>query len=357
MKIAITSQLSDDDLIAQVKALARCEREATACLIAHLAELDARRLYLPAGFSSLFTYCCEVLHLSEPAAYNRIEAARAARRFPVILEMLGEGSLSLATVRLLASHLTSENYEELAAVAAGKSKRAVEELLVRYFPRLEVPACVRKLPAPKASGAALEAPALTSSDMPAAALAASLPLAGGSQAAFTAPARPPVVSPLAPDRYEIRFTASAQTRDKLRRAQDLLRHAVPGGDLAEVFDRALTALLEDLARKKFAATARPRASRGTAPGSRDVAAKVQRAVWFRDRGSCAFVSKSGRRCNATAFVEFHHVEPHGVGGEATVDNIQLRCRAHNQYEGELFYGHGRCADRGTRPGKSTSPAS
>ena len=174
MKIAITSQLSDDDLIAQVKALARCEREATACLIAHLAELDARRLYLPAGFSSLFTYCCEVLHLSEPAAYNRIEAARAARRFPVILEMLGEGSLSLATVRLLASHLTSENYEELAAVAAGKSKRAVEELLVRYFPRLEVPACVRKLPAPKASGAALEAPALTSSDMPAAALAASL---------------------------------------------------------------------------------------------------------------------------------------------------------------------------------------
>jgi hypothetical protein len=57
MKIDMASQLSDDDLIAQVKALARCEREATACLIAHLAELDARRLYLPAGFSSLFTYC------------------------------------------------------------------------------------------------------------------------------------------------------------------------------------------------------------------------------------------------------------------------------------------------------------
>src|SRR6267142_3609869 len=105
MKIAITSQLSDDDLIAQVKALVRCEREARACLIAHLAELDARRLYLGAGFSSLFTYCCEVLHLSEPAAYNRIEAARAGRRFPTIVRMLGEGSLSLAAVRLLASHL------------------------------------------------------------------------------------------------------------------------------------------------------------------------------------------------------------------------------------------------------------
>src|SRR5712691_437767 len=103
MKIDISSHLTDDALVAQLKSLARCEQEATACLIAHLAELDARRLYLAAGFSSLFAYCCEVLHLSEPAAYNRIEAARAARRFPIILQMLSEGALSLATARLLAA--------------------------------------------------------------------------------------------------------------------------------------------------------------------------------------------------------------------------------------------------------------
>src|SRR2546426_7003211 len=145
MKIDIPSELSDDDLVAQVKSLAAGEREATASLIAHLAELDARRLYLGAGFSSPFTYCCEVLHLSEPAAYNRIEAARAARRFPAILQMLGEGSLSLASVRLLSSHLTAENHQELPAAAKGKSKRQVEELLVQYFPRPDVPPSVRKL--------------------------------------------------------------------------------------------------------------------------------------------------------------------------------------------------------------------
>src|SRR2546428_10373475 len=98
MKIDFPSHLSDDDLVAQVKSLARCEREATACLLAHLAELDARRLYLAARFSSLLTYCCTALHLSEPAAYNRIEAARAARTLPVVLPMLSEGALSLATV-------------------------------------------------------------------------------------------------------------------------------------------------------------------------------------------------------------------------------------------------------------------
>jgi hypothetical protein len=362
MKIDIPSHLSDNDLVVQVKALARCERVATASLIAHLAELDARRLYLAAGFSSMFTYCCEILHLSEPAAYNRIEAARAAKRFPVILWMLGEGSLSLATVRLLSSHLTAENHQELLAVATGQSKRQVEELLVRYFPRPDVPASVRKLPAAKAwpapsdvmLSASSSGPTLSATpDVPAVAAVAILPDAH--QPALPARARWPIVSPLAPDRYEIRFTASAQTREKLRLAQDLLRHAVPNGDLAEVIDRALTVLLKDLARKKFAATEQPRASRGTAPGSRDVAAKVRRAAGLRDHGTCAFVSRNGRRCNERAFIEFHHVDPYGVGGEATVENIQLRCGAHNRYEGELFYGHGRPAERGTSPGKSSPP--
>src|SRR5207302_2438918 len=90
--------------------------------------------------------------------------------------------------------------------------------------------------------------------------------ASGAPIVLTPPppaARRPLVSPLAAGRYEIRFTASADTHDKLRRAQDLLRHAIPRGDPAEIFDRALKALLEDLARKKCAATGRPRTSRGS----------------------------------------------------------------------------------------------
>jgi hypothetical protein len=225
--IGIPSQLSDDDLVAAVNSLARCEREATACLLAHLAELDARRLYRAAGFSSLFTYCCSVLHLSEPAAYNRIEAARTARRFPLVLPMLGEGALSLATVRLLSCHLTAENHQELLAAAAGKSKREVEELLVRYFPRPEVPPLVRKLPAPRALPAPSAATPPRAPEAAAAIATANSPLASAPPLMPPAPARRPVLRPLAPDRYEIRFTASAQTREKLRLAQDLLRHAVP----------------------------------------------------------------------------------------------------------------------------------
>jgi len=152
------------------------------------------------------------------------------------------------------------------------------------------------------------------------------------------PARRAVVTPLAPHRYKVQFTASAALHEKLRQAQALLRHQIPDGDLSKIFDRALTALLQDLAKKKLAATDRPRESRGTAGGSRHIPAAVRRAVWSRDGGRCAFVADHGRRCTEEAFLEFHHVVPHAAGGPATAENMQLRCRAHNGYAAERDFG-------------------
>src|SRR5580765_130579 len=108
--IHVSAQLSDNELLAEVRRLAEHERVATVELIATLAELDARRLYLGEGCSSLFSYCTRVLHLSEHAAYGRIEAARAARRHPVILDRLATGSVNLTSVCPLAPHLTEEDH-------------------------------------------------------------------------------------------------------------------------------------------------------------------------------------------------------------------------------------------------------
>jgi hypothetical protein len=328
----IASQLSNDDLVAELNRLAHRERATTMDLVVHLAEFDARGLYLGLGFPSLFAYCRDVLRLSEHATYNRIEAARKSREFPVLLERLRDGALNLATVRLLAPQLTRENHATLVEAASGKSKREVEELLARWFPRQDVPATVRKLPSSPlvASASPIESGPLVPP-----------PAAGPQEGVLSPPpGRPPLVAPLAPERYEVRFTASAETHAKLRLAQDLLRHAVPTGDVAEVFDRALTVLLEDLARRKFAATERPGPARRTSATSRHIPAQVQRTVWLRDGARCAFVGTNGRRCTATAFLEFHHQKPYAVGGEATVENIHLRCHAHNEYEADLFYGAG-----------------
>src|SRR5262249_6718128 len=139
-------RLSDDELVAKVKHLVSRERVTTSELVAHLAELDTRDIHLRQGYGSLFAYCRDVLALSEHEAYNRIEVARAARRFPVILEMLAEGAVSLTSVRLLAPHLTRKNHRSVLASARGKRKIDVEEIVARLAPRPDVAGKVRKLP-------------------------------------------------------------------------------------------------------------------------------------------------------------------------------------------------------------------
>jgi hypothetical protein len=325
------ASLSDSALLARVARLAQHERRVTATLIAHLAELDARRLYLAEGCSSLFTYCTQVLHLSEHAAYGRIEAARAARRFPILLEHLADGAVHLTTVSLLAPHLTAENHRDLLERARHQSKRAVEELVARLCPRPPAPDVIRKVPT---LGAGMsEAPSFSQGAMD-----ARLSVSKSATVDPPTAARRTTVTPLAPERYRVQFTASAALHAKLRRAQALLRHQIPDGNLEQILDRALTALLREVTKQKVAATEQPRGSPGTYPRSRHIPAEVKRMVWARDGGRCAFLAQDGRRCAEEGFLEFHHIRPYAAGGPATIDNIQLRCRAHNAYEAGRDFG-------------------
>lgn len=320
-------QLSDQDVLARILCAVQHERRATAHVIALLIELDARRLYLSQGFSSLFTYCTQVLHLSEHAAYNRIETARAARRFPMILDLVESGAVTLTTIRLLAPHLNAVNHRELLERAHHKSKREVELLVARLNPRPDLPSVVRKLPTPtglKPSAAAepedtANPGVSTSIDVSPCLLRAS---------------RPAEVKPLAPERYKIQVTVSREAYEKLRRAQDLLRHTVPNGDPAIIFERALGLLVAELERTKMGITPRPRAGRGANPASRHIPAAVRRTVWQRDAGRCAFNGPHGR----TGFLEYHHLVPFSSGGETSASNLELRCRAHNQHEAERWFG-------------------
>ena len=138
--------LTDNQLLTETKRLVARERTATAAVLRSLMEIDSRRLYLREGCASLFTYCTQVLHLAEGAAYNGIEAARAARRFPEVLVAVEEGFLTLASVRLLAPHFTVDNYRELLDRARHKSKRDVELLVAALAPRAPVATILRRLP-------------------------------------------------------------------------------------------------------------------------------------------------------------------------------------------------------------------
>src|SRR5438046_6378145 len=136
--------LSDRDLLARLDALAGRERAASAELVAHLAALDGRpSLYAAQGYGSLFTYCTQALRLSEDAACSRIEAARACRRFPLILDLLSSGELNLTAVRLLGRHLTSENHQTILAKARRRSRQQIEALVAELAPGPDVPTPMR----------------------------------------------------------------------------------------------------------------------------------------------------------------------------------------------------------------------
>jgi hypothetical protein len=149
------------------------------------------------------------------------------------------------------------------------------------------------------------------------------------------------VEPLAPARYSVRFTASAELRDKLERLQALMRHSVPDGDLATVIDVAVTRELERLEAKRFAKAKNPRQRLGrvdTTPKTRHIPAAVRRAVHERDGSRCTFKDEKGRRCTKRHDLEYHHRKPFGRGGDHSPENVALSCRAHNALMAEQDYG-------------------
>ena len=138
------SEQSDEDLLSSVAKLIGSHRELTARLVAHLAEIEDRRIHLLRGFSSMFEFCTQELGFSEGEAFRRILAARIARRFPIVYSLLASGSVTLSTLELLREWLTEQNHQELFAAVAKKSKREVRVLLTVRFPRAAGPSRIRR---------------------------------------------------------------------------------------------------------------------------------------------------------------------------------------------------------------------
>jgi len=337
MNVNSIRDLSDEQLLIDVEAAAADERDATVRMIGLLSEVDARRLYLQLGYSSLFVYCTKCLHLSEHAAYGRIEAARAARKFPLVLDRLADGSITLTTICLLSNHLTVDNHQHLLDAALHKSRREVEEEVAAIRPMPAIASAIRKLPQPKAATAVNVVDELIVAGSPAVAASSTTRRGDFKELPERLPA-PPIVRPLAPERYKVQFTISPDTHRKLRSLQDLMRHRIPDGDIAKIFDRAITLLLREVERRSLAIVEHPRSTSSVSTSaSRHIPAAVKREVWARDDGRCAFVGRKGR-CDERGFLEFHHVTPFAEGGATTTENLQLRCAAHNAHEAREHFG-------------------
>ena len=379
--------MADEVLVREVAAVVARGNQLTARLLVYLAEVERRDLHLREGCSSLFAYCVERLGMAEGAAYKRVWAARVGRRFPLVLEMIAAGQIHLTGVHLLARHLTDENHAALLARAEGKTRREIEKLVAEIAPRPEVPSRVAALPrrvaaAPAGSGSCPGGDAIGICSRSNLAVAGDcsvpppvvLPGSVGGKLdlpietrTFAPAAEPPAsVEPLAPRRYQVRVTVGEEAHGALRQLQDLLSHELPGGDPAAIIERALAALLEQTLARKAALTRRPRSASPARPAdraageeqaparSRHIPAATRRAVWSRDGARCTHVDTRGRRCTSRRFLELHHREPWARGGEHSTDNLQLRCRAHNQYQATLDDGADFIAAK--RPPRAREPS-
>jgi 5-methylcytosine-specific restriction endonuclease McrA len=288
------SEHSDADLLSGVATLVRSHRDLTARLVAHLAEIEERRLHLSAGFSSMFDFCTGKLGFSEGEAFRRILAARLARRFPIVYSLLASGRANLSTLEFLRERLTEENHRELFAAVAGKGKRDVQMILAARFPEPKPPSKIR---------------------------------------------RQANIEPVSELWFKVQFTASDELRQKLELCRDLMSHANPSRDLASVIERAVDLLLADLERKRLGKTRRPStlATSGKRNPSR-VRTAARREVFERDGLRCTFLSEDGRRCGARAFLELDHVDAKANGGSNEAKNLRVLCRAHNQLAAEQTFG-------------------
>ena len=320
------------------RSLAAREREATAQLIASIAELDARRLYLGRRLLVAVHILHAVLafvgarglrpHRGRPRGAAMADHPRAA---------LGGGHHTHNRVPAGVAPDPDENHQAVLEAAKHKSKREVEQQVAALRPLPAVPSIY-----PEGSDAAasdtsddvpgsIKQPTATVARCPTPAFATEAPMRPGVSG------RPPVVSPLAPDRYKVQFTVTRETHDKLRQVQDLLRHSVPDGDPAAIFDRALTLLLAELRKRKFAVDQSSAIGRQSRPRPRAISRHCK-ARGLGTRWRPMRVRGNDQPMHRERLSGIPPLIPFAAGGPTTSANLELRCRAHNAHEASEYFG-------------------
>jgi hypothetical protein len=323
----ISSQ-RDPGVANEARRYSRQESGSTAGLLACLAVIDERRAFRALGYSSIAEFCHTDLGLSEDVTKKYLGAARTAREYPVIFDMVADRRLSVSAVLTLRSWLNPACGLQLLADCAGKSREEIEWILAERFPSSDVLALECSTAAPGAASAPGHPVPCDSSESN----VATVPI-------LTAVHAPAKLKPLSPDRVALTVTISRETREKLRRAQELLGHAVAPEAIADVIDRALDQLIVALEKRKHGLHRKARGVPARASHrARHIPADVRAEVYKRDGGACTFVSDDGRRCTCRHALQYDHIVPVAQGGASTAENLRLLCPAHNQLEAERRFG-------------------
>ena len=311
--------LTDGALLTGFRAHVSNERGSLADVLADIAEIDERKLYVPAAHPSMVSYMVHEMRFTEQAALKRLRAARLGREFPSIFTAVATGQLNLSAIVMLSGHLSPENVDQLVATAANMGKTDLERVLRGRDGTLTGQLALTAAPQLVADTEGQLSP-------------------GRVEATHISPKVPArTAAAKGEERSELRCMVSGEGLELLDYARVLLGHAIPNGDMGRIVERAAKALVREIEKQKFGATEGRRKPRGS-NDPHHISYAIKREVWKRDGGQCAYHSDEGKRCPSRELVQFHHVQEVAAGGIASVENISLRCRTHNQYESEKTFG-------------------
>jgi 5-methylcytosine-specific restriction endonuclease McrA len=388
-------KLKDNQLLENFSHVVKQEREAISAVVAHLAEIEKRKLYAKSGYPSLFTYVTKKYHYSESAAFRRIQAARLSLKFPHLLELLENGKLNLMSLSLVAPYLTEGNEKEVIANVIGKSKREVEFLISSITQKpIEIRADkIRRISIKKPILEAQVSKTSASSGLDLLKCehkenaAQDLFKFEGENAQKVTTTGGSGIKEEREVWVKIDFFAKEGLATKIERAREILRHKHPQGKLGDIFDEVLEFYLEKkaperkIARIEKAAGVKEEKSTALTPKgnqkeersvqgvykdvqeemneeiqennerekdlrsskegriqTRYIPQEIRREVWKRDGGECGYRAPDGRRCQERGGIEIDHRIPFSLGGESTVENLQLLCRTHNQWRAFKSFG-------------------
>jgi hypothetical protein len=341
------AHIKDDELINKTKQLNETIRKDTTELLHYLAEVEKRRLFAREGCDSLFSFCKRVLKCSDGQAGRRVNAARVLAAMPEIKEHIDTGELSLTAVSQAQNFFKREPQSrakkiEILKELKNTSTREGEKILFSHS----------KLPAPEVKESVKVVSATIS---------------------------------------EIKFAADDEFLEDLKRLKEIWSHEIPQGSLKDVFkkmakycrqqlDPVLKAERAQKRQDKSCAAAHapelqaPKSEEGRIISSKATAkdensvrpekmtasppeghflgerrawqsdrpyipAGIRQQVWLRDKGQCTYIDPTtGRKCESRHRVQRDHIIPYAKGGQDTVENLRLRCFAHNQWHAIKQYG-------------------
>lgn len=348
------SKINNKELLETFSSLVLKERTTTSEVVSYIAELYKRRLYLELGYPSLFVMLTEKYFYSKSAAYRRIQSAKVALLFPIVLEYLNQGRTNLINLSLVESNITKENGEKIISDILDKSKEEVEYYLDNTFSNSKEERTqdkIRRLPVIKKESKNSHSGNLNLNEEREKKTERSLEIfqpfslpSTEAQSPVTETKEEPKVEEIR--RVKIEFTADEKLAKKIERAQQLLRHKYPAGKFEDIFDEALETLLEKkdperkIARMEQKETKEVKTEPKSTPQtvSRYIPQQIRREIWKRDNGRCTFQSKEGKKCNEAGMLEIDHVHPFALDGKNKVENLQLLCAPHNKWRAQKTFG-------------------